>query len=171
MWDFRGGCMLKKIDLIKFKMAAFSHFSLLHGRCLVNHVRWLDHYYKRKCELSGEDALWKNSTRSNSKRLLIGNYSLSHGWYSVNRARWLDHYYKTKCEISAFSHFSLSHGRCLVNHVRWLDHYYKTKCEISGEDASWKISTRSNSKWPRIGHYSFSHGRYLVNRARWLDHY
>ena len=48
---------------------------------------------------------------------------------------------------------------------------YKTKCEISGEDAAWKILTRSNSKWPPIGHYSLSHGRYLVNRARWLNHY
>ena len=26
--------------------------------------------------------------------------------------------------------------------ARWLDHYYKTKCVISGEDASWKNSTR-----------------------------
>ena len=47
-----------------------------------------------------------------------------------------------------------------------LDHYYEMKCEISAEDASWKISTWSNLKWPPSGHYSLSHGRYLVNRAR-----
>ena len=29
---------------------------------LVNRTRWLDHYYKTKCEISGEDAFWKIST-------------------------------------------------------------------------------------------------------------
>ena len=52
-----------------------------------------------------------------------------------------------------------------------LDHYYKTKCEISGEHASYKISTLSNSQWPPSGHNLLSHGRYFVNRARWLEHY
>ena len=33
-----------------------SHYSLLHGRYLVNCARWLDHYYKTKCVISGEDA-------------------------------------------------------------------------------------------------------------------
>ena len=32
------------------------HYSLLHGRYLVNRARWLDHYYKTKCVISGEDA-------------------------------------------------------------------------------------------------------------------
>ena len=40
-----------------------SHYSLSHGRYLVNHARWLDHYYKTKCVISGEDAFKKNSTR------------------------------------------------------------------------------------------------------------
>ena len=31
-------------------------YSLLHGRYLVNRARWLDHYYKTKCVISGEDA-------------------------------------------------------------------------------------------------------------------
>ena len=38
-------------------MAAFS--AIIHGRYLVDHARWLDHYYKTKCEFSGEDAPWK----------------------------------------------------------------------------------------------------------------
>ena len=42
------------------------------------------------------------------------------------------------------------HGRYLVNPARWLDAYYRMKCEISAEDASWKILTESNSKWPPI---------------------
>ena len=29
---------------------------VLNGRYLVNHARWLDHYYKTKCVISGEDA-------------------------------------------------------------------------------------------------------------------
>ena len=37
------------------------------------------------------------------------------------------------------------------------------KCEISAEDASWKILTRSNSKWPLIGHYLLSHAQYFAN--------
>ena len=28
----------------------------LHGCYLVNRARWLDHYYKTKCVISGEDA-------------------------------------------------------------------------------------------------------------------
>ena len=40
-----------------------SHYSLSHGRYLVNRARWLDHYYKTKCVISGEDASWKNLTR------------------------------------------------------------------------------------------------------------
>ena len=37
------GCILKK--------------NLSHGRYLVNHARWLDHYYKTKYEFSGEHVL------------------------------------------------------------------------------------------------------------------
>ena len=36
-------------------MAAFS--AIIHFR-MVNRARWLDHYYKTKCEFSGEDAPW-----------------------------------------------------------------------------------------------------------------
>ena len=32
------------------------HYSLSHCRYLVNRARWLDHYYKTKCVISGEDA-------------------------------------------------------------------------------------------------------------------
>ena len=82
------------------KWPPIRHYSRSHGRYLVNRARWLDHYYKTKCVISGEDASWKNLTRENSKWPLIGHYSLSHGRYLVNHARWLDHYCKTKCEIS-----------------------------------------------------------------------
>ena len=34
----------------------FGHYSFSHDRYLVNRARWLDHYYKTKCEFSGEDA-------------------------------------------------------------------------------------------------------------------
>ena len=53
-------CILKNFDLIKFKMAAFGHYSLSHGRYLLNCARLLDHYYKKKCEISGENASGKN---------------------------------------------------------------------------------------------------------------
>ena len=39
------------------KWPPIGHYSLSHGRYLVNRARWLDHYYKTKCETSGEDAL------------------------------------------------------------------------------------------------------------------
>ena len=35
------------------------HYSLSHGRYLVNRARWLDHYYKTKYDFSGEDAPWE----------------------------------------------------------------------------------------------------------------
>ena len=50
---------MKNFDSIKFKMAVRGHHSLSHGRYLVNCARWLDHYYKTKCNSSGEDAPWK----------------------------------------------------------------------------------------------------------------
>ena len=65
-----------------------------------NRSRYLHHYYKTNCKVSGEDAFRKNSTGPSSKWSPIGHYSLSHGRYLVKRARWLDHYYKTKCEFS-----------------------------------------------------------------------
>ena len=65
-----------------------------------NRSRYLHHYYKTNCKVSGEDAFWKNSTCPRSKWPPISHYSLSHGRYLVNRARWLDHYYKIKCVIS-----------------------------------------------------------------------
>ena len=34
----------------------FGHYSFSHGRYFVNRARWLDHYYKTKCEISDEDA-------------------------------------------------------------------------------------------------------------------
>ena len=57
-----------------------------------NRSRYLHHYYKTNCKVSGEDG--------SSKWPPIGHYSLSHGRYFVNRARWLHHYYKTNCVIS-----------------------------------------------------------------------
>ena len=39
-------------------LLAIIHFHM-YGRYLVNHARWLDHYYKTKYEFSGEDAPWK----------------------------------------------------------------------------------------------------------------
>ena len=37
----------------------FGHYSFSHGRYLINRARWQDHYYKTKCQFSGEDAPWK----------------------------------------------------------------------------------------------------------------
>ena len=46
-----------------------------------NRPRYLHHYYKTNCKVSGEDAFWKNSTRPSSKWPPIGHYSLSHVRY------------------------------------------------------------------------------------------
>ena len=47
----------EKIQLVQVqKWPPISHYSLSHGRYLVNRARWLDHYYKTKCVISGEDA-------------------------------------------------------------------------------------------------------------------
>ena len=56
-------------------------------------------YYETKCEISDEDASWKNWLDEVQNGRLFGHYSFSHGRYLVNRARRLDHYYKTKCEF------------------------------------------------------------------------
>ena len=39
---------------------------------MLNRAKWLDHYYKTKCELSGDGAPWKFLTLSNRKWLTIG---------------------------------------------------------------------------------------------------
>ena len=129
----------------------------------------------------------KISTRSNLKWPPIGHYSLPHGRYQVNRCRLLDHYYKTKYEFSGEDAPWIS----IVSDSKWptigiiylvglisgkpcqiaRPLLYKTKCDVSGADASWKISTRSNSKWPPIAHYLLSLAQYLANRVRWLDRY
>ena len=38
------------------KWPPIGHYSLSHGRYLINCARWLDHYYKTKCVISGKDA-------------------------------------------------------------------------------------------------------------------
>ena len=62
---------MKKIDSIKFKMAVYRPL-FAYDRYLVNRARWLDHYYKTKCEFIEEDAPWKFLTLSNSKWQIIG---------------------------------------------------------------------------------------------------
>ena len=59
------------------KWPPIGHYSLSHGRYLVNRARWLNHYYKAKCEFSGEDATRNFLTLSNSKRPTIGIIYLS----------------------------------------------------------------------------------------------
>ena len=47
---------MKNSDPIKFKLTVYiGHYSLSHGRYLVNRARWLDHYryYKTKCDFAG----------------------------------------------------------------------------------------------------------------------
>ena len=44
---------------LSIKWPPIGHYSLSHGRYLVNRARWLDHYYRTKCEISAEDACWK----------------------------------------------------------------------------------------------------------------
>ena len=45
-------------DIVEYheNRSRYLHYSLSHGRYLVNRARWLDHYYKTKCLISGEDA-------------------------------------------------------------------------------------------------------------------
>ena len=48
---------LEKIRLDKIqKWPLIGHYSLSHGRYLVNRARWLDHYCETKCEILDEDA-------------------------------------------------------------------------------------------------------------------
>ena len=94
---------LKKFQVDKIKNGRLSAIIHLDRPDIVeyeNCSRYLHHYYKTNCKVSGEDAFWKKSIDPSSKWPPIGHYSLLHGRYLVNRARWLDHYYKTKCVIS-----------------------------------------------------------------------
>ena len=48
---------LKKFQLDQVQNGRISgHYSLSHSPYLVNRARWLDHYYKTKCVISGENA-------------------------------------------------------------------------------------------------------------------
>ena len=54
---FQNRMHLKKNQLDQIqngRQSAIIHFK--SGRYLVNRARWLDHYYKTKCEISDEDA-------------------------------------------------------------------------------------------------------------------
>ena len=46
----------EKIHFVKVQNGRQSAIIHFHGRYLVNRARWLDHYYKTKCVISGEDA-------------------------------------------------------------------------------------------------------------------
>ena len=50
---------MKNINLIKFKMSVYRPLFTFNGPYLVNRARWLDRYYKTKCDISGEDAPWE----------------------------------------------------------------------------------------------------------------
>ena len=51
----------KRLDQIQNgRLSAIIHFHI--AVFLVNRARWLDHYYRMKCEISAEDASWKIST-------------------------------------------------------------------------------------------------------------
>ena len=95
---------LEKFQVDKIQNGRLSAIILLDRPDIVdyheNRSRYLHHYYKTNCKVSGEDAFWKKLIFPSSKWPPIGRYSLSHGRYLVIRARWLDHYYKTKCVIS-----------------------------------------------------------------------
>ena len=43
-------------ERMHFEKNQLVQVQLSHGRYLVNRARWLDHYYKIKCVISGEDA-------------------------------------------------------------------------------------------------------------------
>ena len=43
---------MSKLDIIALS-------GVVYMRYLVNRARWLDHYYRMKCEISAEDASWK----------------------------------------------------------------------------------------------------------------
>ena len=58
---------LEKFRLDQIQNGRIGHHSLSHGRYLVNRAIWLDHYYKKKCEFSRNDAPWKFLTLSEFK--------------------------------------------------------------------------------------------------------
>ena len=49
---------MTNLESIKFKMAAYRPLFTFTWPIL-NRTRWLDHYYKTKCDFSGEDAPWE----------------------------------------------------------------------------------------------------------------
>ena len=48
--------MHPEIFKLDSKWAPSGHYLLSQAQYLANCVRWLDHYYKTKCEVSEEDA-------------------------------------------------------------------------------------------------------------------
>ena len=44
------------LEKVRLEQIQNGRLLLSHGRYLVNRARWLDHYYKTKCNISGEDA-------------------------------------------------------------------------------------------------------------------
>ena len=82
---------LEKFQVDKIQNGRLSdtiHLDRLHiAEYHENRSRELDHYYKINWKVSGEDAFWQISTRSNSKWPPIGHYSPRQAWLWVNRAR------------------------------------------------------------------------------------
>ena len=64
-----------------------------------NRSRYLHHYYKTNCKVSGEDAFWKSSTRPSSKWPPIGHYSLSIWKIGLNKIQ--------NGRLSAIIHFHM----------------------------------------------------------------
>ena len=65
------------MNLEKFRLLSISkwlpigHYSLSHGRYLVNRARWLDNYYRTKCEISAEDASWLDQIQNGPLSAII----------------------------------------------------------------------------------------------------
>ena len=74
---------LEKVQVEKIKNGHLSIIIHLDRPDIVeyheNRSRYLRHYYKTNCKVSGEDAFCKNSIQPSSKWPPIGHYSLSHG--------------------------------------------------------------------------------------------
>ena len=69
---------LEKFGLDQIQNGRLSdHYSILHSRYLVHRARWLDHYYKTKCDLSGEDAPWKFLT--------LIEFEMANNWHYLPR--------------------------------------------------------------------------------------
>ena len=48
--------MHPEIFKLDSKWPPIDHYLLSHAQYLANRVRWLDHHYRTKCEVSGENA-------------------------------------------------------------------------------------------------------------------